>query len=1131
MKKTCKHLFVLAFLMLLMAVCALSASAAKDGNWVTAWGTGSTNVGLKNYDNIVPFIGQVSARTVITPTASGSKVRVRLSNHFGTEPLTIETCTVAKSLGGSYIDTATTRLVTFNGGEIAVTIPAGGEVISDECKFNVTAMQDVAMSIFLKEYNVVRTMGLSGGETYLNLSENDATRNGSFGIVSNIDSTFVKVFESAGFGLDRSLSYSIIHVVPIFTSFDVFSDNPDAYSVVVAGDSTVSNNFPLYLSEQINKQGVKDVGVVGKGIIGNSLGVDGLGFGSFLFGESLMHRFARDVLSQSGVKYVIVKIGTNDIVHPVCRDIQAEYPGIKQPTAQEIIENFRTIFRICHENNIRVIAVGITQFKGYSRDFLNTGARYVRTDEEFRRDWQIALDVNEWLSTTTEHDGYVDYNDLTGNPEDPLAMKPEYTLDGAHPTELMQQVWAENFPLSLIGVGSGVGYVRLNAGEAELKIGQTKQLSATVYPSSATNKSVIWSTSNASVATVSSTGLVTAIGDGTCEIVAQSVEGARTASCKVTVTIPVTGVTLEEKNISLYTTKSETLHATVYPLNASNQTLTWTTGNKNIATVSAAGVVTGVGSGSTTVKCTTNDGKFSAVCIVNVYKKVEVESLAINMNEKALYVGSSVQLSSVVYPTTATFPEVTWKSSNNQVATVDATGFVKAVGAGKATITCASVDNPFITQKCYITSSIQVTGVRLDTEEVSLYETATKMLVPTVLPENATNKAVLWSSSDTSVATVDKNGVVTAVKHGTAVITCTTKDSEQKARCTVTVLKTILSKSVSLDRTALVLKDGKTATLVATIKPDNVSINTVTWKSSNKKVAKVTQQGLVKAIAPGTCTITVTTKDTGKTATCKVTVKPQRVTGVTLNKSAVKVYINGTYKLIPTIAPATATNQKVVWSTSNRKIVKVSSKGWIRGISVGTATITCTTEDGRKVATCTVKVKAPKIKSLAIPEASITLGTGQKYTIVVLPTPATANAAPKYLKYSSSDKSVVKVNPKTGVLVAVSEGTAIVTIMPNDGGNGKGTLLVVKVENVPVIGVRLNKSLASIKVGATLPLTATVLPENATNKNVTWSSTDTGVCTVNSKGVVTAVGPGNCYIRVITKDGNAIASCHVYTSY
>ncbi|MBQ5970757.1 MAG: Ig-like domain-containing protein [Clostridia bacterium] len=1130
MKKALKHLLAAVLLTLLAAVCAVSASAAKDGNWITAWGTGSTNVGLKDYDNIAAFVGQVSARTVITPTASGSKVRVRLSNHFGTEPLTIETCTVAKSLGGSYIDTASTRIVTFNGGEIAVTIPAGGEVISDECKFNVTAMQDIAMSIFLKDFNEVRTMGLSGGETYINLSENDATRNASFGLVSKIDSTFVKVFESAGFGLDRSLSYSIIHVVPIFTSFDVYSGNPDAYSVVVVGDSTVSNNFPLYLSEEINKQGIDDVGVVGKGIIGNSLGTDGLGFGSFLFGESMMHRFARDVLSQSGVKYVIVKIGTNDIVHPVCRDVQSEYPGIKQPTAQEIIENFRTIFRTCHENNIRVIAVGITQFKGYSRNFLNTGARYVRTDEEFQHDWQIALDVNEWLATTTEHDGYVDYYDLTKNPDDPLAMKPEYTLDGAHPTELMQQVWAQNFPLSLIGVGSGVGYVRLNAGDAELRIGQTKQLTATVYPSTATNKTVIWTSSNASVATVNQNGLVTAVGDGTCDIIATTAEGARTAACKVTVTIPVTGVSLAESNIAIYTTKTETLHATVYPTNASNQTLTWTTGNKNIATVSAAGVVTGVGSGSTTIKCTTNDGKFSAVCIVNVYKKVEVESLAININEKALYVGGSVQLTSATYPTTATFPEVTWKTSNNKVATVDETGLVKAVGPGKATITCASVDNPFITQKCFVTVSIQVTGVRLDTEAVSLYETATRMLVPTVLPENATNKAVLWSSSDTSVATVDKNGVVTAVKQGTAIITCTTKDSEQKARCTVTVLKTILSKSVSLDRTTLTLKDGKTATLVATIKPDNVSINTVTWKSSNKKVAKVNQQGLVRAIAPGTCTITVTTKDTGKTATCTVTVKPQRVTGVTLNKSAVKIYIDGTYKLVATVAPATATNKKVVWSTSNRKIVKVSSKGYIRGISAGNATVTCTTEDGQKVATCTVKVRAPKIQSLAIPEASVTLGTGQKYTIVVLPTPATANASPRNLKFSSSDKSVAKVN-KNGVVVGIAEGTAIITIMPNDGGNGKGTLLVVKVENVPVVGVKMSKSLASIKVGATLTLTATVLPENATNKKITWSSTDTNVCKVNQNGLVTAVGPGNCYIRAVAADGGAVGSCHVYTSY
>ncbi len=541
MKK--KQLLTIFLLLLLMAFLAVSASAVDDGKWITAWGTGSTNITLPGYNNITAFVGQVTTRTVITPTASGDKLRVRLSNYFGEEPLTVDTVTVAKSMGGSRIDTASVRYVTFNGSP-AVTIPAGGEIYSDEVAFPVTAMEDIALSVFLKNLGRIKTMGLSGGETYLSIGDEDKTRDFSMGIANELDDTYLRIFESVGIGLDRSLSYSIIHVVPLFSSIDVYNSSPDSYSVVVVGDSTVSNDFPQYLAEQINQAGTTDVGVVGKGIIGNSLGRDGLGFGSFLFGESMLKRFERDVLSQSGVKYVIVKIGTNDIVHPVCQDVQEENPGIKQPTAQEIIENFRTVFRTCHANNLKVIAVGITQWKGYTRDFLNTGARYVRTDAELAADWEIAQEVNRWLAVTTEHDGYVDYYDITKNPEDPSAMLPEYTLDGAHPTDLCQRVWAREFPLGLIGIGENVGGLRIEDNVIHLSPGETKQLTVTSFPANNPSGVLTWHSSNSSVASVDQNGVVTALDTGRCNSFCTITVGVQSttnlAHCLVYVTVPHT---------------------------------------------------------------------------------------------------------------------------------------------------------------------------------------------------------------------------------------------------------------------------------------------------------------------------------------------------------------------------------------------------------------------------------------------------------------------------------------------------------------------------------------------------------------------------------------------------------------
>ena len=1136
MKRSIRFLLqTMALLVLLIVAAVVSASAADEsGKWITAWGTGSTNISLNGYENITAYIGNITARTVITPTASGNQVRVRLSNHFGTDDLKIETCTVAKSVTGSRIDESTLRFITFNGYP-SVSIPAGAEVLSDPVEFNVVAQENIALSVFLKDFSDVKTMGLSGGETYIKLGEADNTRTESFGLLEGLmDEEYIRIFEEVGFGLDPSLSYSIIHVVPIFSSVDVYSSNPDAYSVVVVGDSTVSNNFPQYLSEIITNNNITDVGVVGKGIIGNQLGRDGLGFGSFLFGESMLNRFQRDVLSQSGVKYVIVKIGTNDIVHPVCKDVQEQYPGIKQPTAEEIIENFRTVFRLCHDNNIRVVAVGITQWKGYTRNFLNTGKRYDRTEEERHADWEIALKVNDWLATTTEHDGYVDYYEVTKNPEDPEAMRPEYTLDGAHPTDLMLKVWAQEFPLSLIGIGSNVGFVRLNKAEMSMKQGQTAALSATIYPTTAANKAVTWTSSNATVASVDENGVVHALGPGSCVVTCTTDDGKKTASCRITVTIPVGGVMIDEKELRLYATKKGTLTATVLPENASDKSVRWSSANSKVAVVDEkTGVVTAVGSGSTKVTCTTVDGGYKASCAVTVYKKVEVSELTLNVTSKSIYVDKSFRLSCTIVPTTATFKEVTWKTDNAKVAKVDNNGLVTGVGVGTAYITCTSVDNPFAAQRCKVNVSIAVGGVSLDQNELSLYETATALLTPTVLPKNATNKKVIWSSSDTSVATVNSKGLVKAVKAGSCVITCTTKNRNKTATCKVTVLKTILSKSVRLEQKSLTLKDGKSATLVASIQPSNASINTVTWSTDNKKVATVNSAGKVTAMSPGTCTITCTTKDTGKTASCKVTVKASRVQSVALNKKIVTITAGDVVKLKATITPSYATNKKVTWASSNPKIVKVSQKGNIKGLKAGKATVTCTTADGKKVAACAVTVKASKIRSITVPDYEITIGLNAKYKLKPTVQPATARSSK--LKYSSSDSRVAKVNSK-GVITGVSEGSCIITIAPTDGGGGKPALIVVKVENIRVTGIKLSANVAmllntvTVTNGTKFKLTATVLPSNATNKKVTWKSSDTNVAKVDSKGNVTTVGTGTCHITCVSTEQNnpATATCRVF---
>ena len=178
------------------------------------------------------------------------------------------------------------------------------------------------------------------------------------------------------------------------------------------------------------------------------------------------------------------------------------------------------------------------------------------------------------------------------------------------------------------------------------------------------------------------------------------------------------------------------------------------------------------------------------------------------------------------------------------------------------------------------------------------------------------------------------------------------------------IAKSTAVTGVTLDRTSATLAVGSTLKLTPTVSPSGASDKTVTWKSSNKNVATVSSAGVVTAKAAGTTTITVTTNDGGKTATCQVTVTSASVpvTGVTLDQSQISVNVGGSYAFVATVSPSNATNKAVTWSTSDSSIVSITTGGVARGVSPGTAAITATTSDGGKTATCQVTVLSPTYK-------------------------------------------------------------------------------------------------------------------------------------------------------------------------
>lgn len=250
--------------------------------------------------------------------------------------------------------------------------------------------------------------------------------------------------------------------------------------------------------------------------------------------------------------------------------------------------------------------------------------------------------------------------------------------------------------------------------------------------------------------------------------------------------------------------------------------------------------------------------------------------ISLNKTSTSIQRGSTETLTATVTPNNATDRTVTWTSSNPSVATVNSSGVVTAVNVGNATITATTNDGTNLSASCTVTVYwFAVTGITVTPASATIFVGNTTTLTANVTPANASNQSVTWSSSNTNVATVNANGVVTGVSEGVATITATTADGGYTATATITV-NPVRVTGVTLDQSTITLRTSGTTTqqLTATIAPANATNKNVTWTSANTSIATVSNTGLVTAVAPGTTTVTVTTEDGGYTATC--TVKVQR---------------------------------------------------------------------------------------------------------------------------------------------------------------------------------------------------------------------------------------------------------------
>lgn len=668
----------------------------------------------------------------------------------------------------------------------------------------------------------------------------------------------------------------------------------------------------------------------------------------------------------------------------------------------------------------------------------------------------------------------------------------------------------------------GVSSVSVDKERQDLSVGASFVLKAIISPSNADNQKIIWTVENSSVIDYvdnqDGSATVKGLQVGTSKVTARTDDGGFMSSCNVTVGVGVEKIELDKSELSLKKGESASLNATIFPENASDKSLKWGSSDVSVATVDAYGNVKAEGNGEATVFVSSSDGGFTAYC--NVKVGTPVTGISLDPREFTLEtIGSSFTIKPVISPEDASDLGVVWESADTKVVSVASDGTVTAIGPGTTTVKATTNDGSF-TSNCVVSVKSPAQHVSLDKTSLKLLEGESGKLTATVYPLNSTQKTLTWVSDHPDVASVDNEGNVTARKAGTATVTVKVAENVT-AVCKVTVISRVTG--ISLSETTVELKPGETHQLTATVLPQNASNAEVTWYSDKESVATVSQSGLVTGVGPGETTVHAVTTDGGKMASCLVKVGTP-VKGITLSVSSKTLYVGDpSLDISATLTPANATDKSLEWSSSDPEVASIAPGAALRAVikplKPGKTTITATTKDGGFTASCEVTVKR-HVSGVSLNKASLTLYVGETESLAA--TVAPEDASDKTVAWSSDNSAVASVS--NGKVTANKPGTAVIKVVTNDLSKEAACTVTVKRH---AESVELSQKEIKLYLGENRSLTATVLPSDASDKNVTWSSSNPNVATVSTAGNVVSKSVGTTVITVKTADGGHQASCHV----
>src|SRR5690242_13474167 len=594
-----------------------------------------------------------------------------------------------------------------------------------------------------------------------------------------------------------------------------------------------------------------------------------------------------------------------------------------------------------------------------------------------------------------------------------------------------------------------VASVTVSPATASLTVGQTAQLTATMKDANGnilSGRPVTWSTSNGSVATVSSSGLVTAAGAGSATITATS-EG-KTGTAAVTVTAPTGAFAIGDSvQATIATWVRNISQPPADPATGTPPSVIGTQPAGGRGVVDSGPVLNTTPGGDGAIRYhvlfqTAPSGWVVQDYLAKIVPTVPVASVTVTPATASLNVGQTVQLTATPKDANGnplTGRVITWQSSDNTIASVNSSGLVTGVGPGGPVTITATSEGKSGTATVNVTLA-PVASVTVSPSSANVAITGTVQLTATPKDANGnplTGRAISWSSSDNTIATVNSSGLVTGVAAGTVTITATSEGKSGTASITVAGAPVA---TVTVTPASASVQAGQTVQLTATLKDANGNILTgrvVTWSSNNTSVANVNSSGLVTGVAAGG-PVTITATSEGKSGTSAITVTAVQVASVTVTPATASVPAGGTVQLTATPKDANGnplTGRTITWQSSNSAIASVNGSGLVTGVATGgPVTITATSEG--QSGTSAVTVTAPS--SAQFDHVFIVAEENNDYASV------TSSSMP-YLtglaaQYGLATQYYANTHPSIGNYFEIATGQ----ILTNDDGSST-------IENVPNI--------------------------------------------------------------------------------